>query len=105
MEREDIVNYCITSPENVNPAVLRSMLNGLESDSGANEENLVNMVEIGVREVPVESTGAQQILALDKTWEEINELYNTPYTLVYINIPEELNLEIAGYFLCEIGED
>ena len=39
MKKQDVIDYCITSPENINPAVLKSMLDGFEdgSDEGGDE--------------------------------------------------------------------
>lgn len=39
MNNEDIIRYCTTSPENVNPAVLKSMLDGIEGGGGGGDED------------------------------------------------------------------
>lgn len=36
--KDEVFNYVMHSPENTNPAVLGSMLNGLESESGGGIE-------------------------------------------------------------------
>ena len=53
---DEIFNYVMNSPENTNPAVLRSMLNSIEEGGGGG----VLVVTLGVN-------------ALDKTWQEIHD--------------------------------
>lgn len=74
MEIDEIVDYATKSPENTNPAVLRSMLSQLNGGSGGVQVFIVSVTEDGV------------IWTCDKTWREIADAYDGG-KMVRFNLP------------------
>ena len=79
MNNEDIVKYCTTSPENINPAVLRSMLDSIEGGGGDEygEPLLVDMYW--------DNENGKFISR--KTWQEIYDEITINNKIVYFYVP------------------
>lgn len=98
MNNEDIVKYCTTSPENVNPAVLRSMLDQIEGGGGDDygEPLLVDMYwdEENYRFVS------------RKTWQEIYDEITINNKIVYFYVPYvDGTMDCGVYAVTAIYED
>ena len=63
MDKEDIVNYVMDNPDNTNPAVLRDMLNQLNSGGGSG--------------LTIPASYENDTFTLNKTFKEINDVIST----------------------------
>ena len=73
---EDIFNYVMDTPDNTNPNVLRSLLNGLEGGSGGGTF---------ITNVDVTSEGNYTYYTLDKTWQEIYDASSSSAVIAKTN--------------------
>ena len=80
MNNEDIVKYCITSPENINPAVLGSMLDGLEGGGGGDDYGEPLLVDMYWDE-------ENEKFVSRKTWQEIYDEITINNKIVYFYVP------------------
>lgn len=99
MEREDIVNYCITSPENVNPAVLRSMLDQIEGGGGGDDYGEPLLVDMYWDEENYRFVSR-------KTWQEIYDEITINNKIVYFYVPYvDGTMDCGVYAVIAIYED
>ena len=58
---DDVFNYVMESPENTNPAVLKSMLNGLDDGGGGSSDLNIAKLTVSSNEQTTAITGAATI--------------------------------------------
>ncbi len=63
MDKEDIINYVMDNPDNTNPAVLKDMLNQLNSGGGSG--------------LIIPASYENNTFTLNKTFKEINDVIST----------------------------
>lgn len=80
MQREDIIRYCTTSPENVNPAVLRSMLDQIEGGGGGDDYGEPLLVDMYW-------DNENNMFVSRKTWQEIYDEITINNKIVYFYVP------------------
>ena len=68
--KDDVFNYVMNSPEDTNPAVLRSLLNGIQEGGGGGDDFIITYTITDYSEPYYEGS-------LDKTWDEIKAAYTT----------------------------
>lgn len=103
--KEEVFNYVMKSPENTNPAVLKSMLDRIESSGNNNNDLFINFVS-----TLNEETGKETIISADKTYADITNAlqeHKWIHGLVTRNIEEEiyyLDVTYAGRVYDEFFE-
>lgn len=70
--KDDVFDYVMNSPEDTNPAVLRSLLNGIEEGGSGGVEDFILTFTITDYDENLGYSGT-----LDKTWDEIKVAYTT----------------------------
>lgn len=83
MDKEDVVNYVMTTPNNTNPAILRQMLDQISGGSNGS----------GVFRFCSDSDSRQ----LNHTWQEIYDAIKAGMLVLLQEEPQELKLDENAY--------